>query len=87
LQQFQIQILTSGKGKEENQKTCQAAIPNSKRLGRVSRLRGWRTIEHKVNQGLPTLKQEIFSQADNILKKAFTSSPLLPNLLVSGIGY
>ena len=24
-------------------------IPNSKTLGRISRLRGWRAIEHKVN--------------------------------------
>ncbi|HYN90685.1 MAG TPA: ATP-binding protein [Thermoleophilaceae bacterium] len=52
----------------------------------VSRLRGWGGIEHKVNQGLPTLKQEIFSQAENILKKAFASPALLPNLLVRVIG-
>ena len=72
---------------ERDRQFCRlSAIPNSKTLGGVSRLRGWRAIEHKVNQGLPTLKEEIFSQADNILKKAFASPALLPNLLVSRIG-
>jgi hypothetical protein len=59
------------------------AIPNSKKLGGVGGLRGWRAVEHKINQRLPTLKAEILSQAHNILKETFASTALLTNLLVS----
>jgi hypothetical protein len=59
------------------------AIPNSKKLGGVCGLRGWGAIEHKVNQRLPTLKEEILGQTYNILKKTFPSTALFANLLVS----
>jgi hypothetical protein len=45
----------------------------------------YRTIKHKINQRLPVVKKEIFSQTENILKKTSTSTTLVANLLVSNI--
>jgi hypothetical protein len=59
-----------------------AAIPNSKKLRGVGCRSGKRAMEHEINQGLPTVKEQIFGQSEDILKKPFTSPTLLTDLLV-----
>jgi hypothetical protein len=64
---------------------CPCVISNSKfktALREVSCANRSRTIEHELNQGLPTVKEQIFCQTQNILKKSCPSAPLLTNLLV-----
>ena len=57
-----------------------------KNLRGIGGLRDGGAIKHKVNQGLPPLKAEILSEADDILEKPFARPPLFANLLVSQVG-
>ena len=47
---------------------------------------GWlRVREHKVNQMVPTVKQEILGEGEDVLEETFASASLLANLLIGSI--